>query len=167
MQQRDQKREVRRNISVLIVLILLFLCGTTTFFSARYAGTAGGISQTTIARFDVSSQSTANTSLVLEMGEGDQEAVFSFDIVGNSDVSFTYSITVTLPQHDVEDLVIRIGDQALTVSPDKTEYLFKNVGTVSYGEQTEGCDIVFDASNVTQDISLTGITVSILAEQVD
>ena len=162
--------EKRRNGSwciVSAVLLLLIACAVTTFVSSRYAGTANGSSQVTIACFDVTASESSSPALSVDLNNADTMAEYTFAVTSKSDVSVSYNVTVTLPAHTVSGLVLRINDQSKSVESGETTYTFENVGTLLYGEQTQNCTLVFDASSVTDDVSLDGISVTVTATQVD
>ena len=152
---------------IFALLLCLVLCFSTSLISARFVSVVESTSNTSIATFDITTASVSPTELSVDLQSANQKATFSFDIIGNSDVTFSYSVKVVLPSHSVSGLVIRIGDQSQAVTPGVLEYMFSNVNEIPYGNNTDTCTLIFDATNVTEDVVMNGITVVISAEQVD
>lgn len=152
---------------IAIVLTLLTFCGATTLLSARFVSEAGGNTQVSVASFDVTATEASSPTLSIDLSGSETTAEYQFNVTNHGDVSIIYDVTVILPEHTADGLIISIGTQSQTVSSGVTDYTFENVGTLSYGSETQICSVIFDATNLSENVTLNGISLSVTATQID
>lgn len=149
---------------IVLLCALLVFASFMTYTVGRYLsfGTLRG--EMGIAQFDVDVTSASSVNISI-LGKGTQS--YQFTVTSRSEVAVTYSVKLTLPSHTASGLRITIGSTTKTLQSGVTEYLFENVGIIAAGGGTKTETITFDSTNVTKDINLSGIQLTVIVDQKD
>lgn len=157
-----------------IVLVLTISVGAT--LAAMYSRT-GGSASTSVAVFAFDAGNTTNGNLTMDCNNGNTEVSYQFWVTNQknskiSDVSILYSIQVHLPSVLPSGLTMEIDGVKGTASADGLTYTFTNnnawyLVNGSSGTNNHTLTFTVDPNAVTKNYTLSGITINVVAEQID
>ncbi len=146
-------------VSCVVLSCILFSSVWGKYFT-QGEGSDGG----RVARFDVSASFTG-ASLDFMLSEDAGTATYPFSVTSNSEVAVAYDVVLTLPSALSGGVSFAIGSVAPTANG--LVYTFSNVGTIQAGGGTNTHELVITATDFSEDATISGVQVEIVATQID
>ncbi len=166
-----------KRIIPLCVLISAFIF-TTLIFSTTYAkfitekSLHGSVH---VAKWDVTANSNATESPAFTLNnysESNKTADYIFSVNSSSEVAVSYDVVITLQQALTENCVSFImedmdGKSVTATTEDGKIYTFSNIGTFTADGGTRTHALTIQANDFTNRVNRSGITVKVVARQVN
>lgn len=159
-----------------LCLVLVLLLGISVTTALMFSST-NGFNTSSIATFAVDAGNTTPGSLALNCNTGALTAEYEFWVTNMKDsliseVSIGYTIHVNLPSPLPEGLTMEVDGIAGTVSADGLTYTYENNTEWNFKNgigKTRNHTLTFiaDSGLISTNINLAGISVSVVAEQID
>lgn len=175
-----KKKLPLQQLYLAVAMLLVLAVGSFAWTSAtlaRYVSTASGSSTARVAAFVVNASGENDQTLTLQAV--DQSASYPFTVSNKTEdgavgqVTTNYGVTVQFPSalSDGVSLALKKGDTTYTVTNQDSNtytYTFQNVGTFQPGvERTDSLELVFTCTSDGESADLSGIIITVNAEQQD
>ncbi len=162
----EKNRKKRIGLAA-IALTTLFSCFTIGATTARYYSEMTGTGSVTIAKFSILAESSNGTPS-FDFAEGaTTSADYKFTVTNDGDVLVIYDVLVELPSALPDGVTITFAidgyDGEAQVSG--FTYTFENVGRLE-SKATATHTLTVSTESFTEDVSLEGVTVYVIATQV-
>lgn len=168
---RKEKKQTYMGLALRIVLPLLLVmaCILLPPTMAKYISSATGTTPALdIARFDVEIGTMETANLSMDHSVGQTSASCTFTVSCDSEVSVYYDVIITLPEHNVYGLIMQVGAVSVGSEAGKTEYVLEAIDLVPYGDTAPRTyTLIFDSTDISDNVTLTGIQISVRARQAD
>ncbi len=164
---KEKKRRYFPTTTLLVYLLIAVTLTTGVSFS-RYTSTASGSANARVAKFEISTHAADGQRISLADGPDTASGSYVFTVSSASEVSVTYDVLVTLPSALPAGVTMTLDDKTATVSDDGLTYTFPGAG--SFAPNPTGANthtLTMTASDFSSATGLVGITVKIVASQMD
>ena len=172
---RNKPARRRLPLAVYLAFLLVAALAFTGASFASYKTVATGSDSARVARFVVTAAKSEGQSDQIELDcNTDTSVGYKFYVTNVidervSEVTTSYDVTVMLTQSLPEGVMVKLGNDTPT-SVTGNAYLFKNVGKLSAGTGVNNEHVLsFVVTDDTRvgDMNITGITITVSAEQED
>lgn len=154
-----------------ITFLLIYLVLFTSYFSimtlSKYVGVTRGAGTTTIAKWEVSTDTTDNTSDTLNMTIGNTQESYILKITSTSEVKVSYSIVLSNLPSEVE---VKLDNNNTYETPNNNNTItFSDVGyinaNVSNNDRTKTHTLTFNVPIDSSSINANQINIDVLFSQ--
>ena len=170
---KNGERRAKKRLPLLAYLAYLMVA-TMVFTGVTFSGyisTTTGTDTATVAKFSISKEVTSDTLIDLDLSAatGNKTDSYTFTVTSNSEVRAAYTVTVTLPKTLPTGVAMEMTMSGGAIK-DKTAS--DNVYTYSSelgftDTHTWTLSFTGDPTKVAAETTLSGIAVSVTAEQID
>ena len=155
--------------ALIFCLVLITSSFYNSGFLARYTSASQGSDGARVAKYDVTISDLSSSSLSMNsFDDGTLAASTQFTVSSNSEVDVRYSVVVTFPR--ALPSWVHIAIDGVEPSVNGATYTFNDLGSFDTGEgnsATHTLSFTVDPGLQNEDLSLNGISIDVIVEQID
>lgn len=170
---RGANKRRRLPAAVYLCYLLVAVLAFTGASVAGYKTESSGESSARVARFEVTAAPVEGQSTAFKLNSTTKSGSYSFTVTNGSETAVSYDVVVKVPSGmpGGVDVSLKNGDTAVsrkTGENGSTEYTFPNAGIFAAASpNTQNLTLTFTAGNGASSGSVSGISVDVVATQID